>query len=722
MKPFHIATYLLVVVSVLALSAGCTYESSLGDATCSEEGQSEDGRVCRDGYWVAAGDVIEDTEDAEPDVEPDVTDVDIDTDAESCDANEERCNGECVDTSTSPQHCGGCGLTCVAYGSNSVAECGDGSCTRYCEAGFSDVNGDWLIENPTVNSDGCEELCTRTDPPTEVCDGVDNDCDGRVDNAENEWYRDSDGDGYGAEGSVVIQCERPSDAYVEQGGDCNDGNDQINPGIVEECSGEVCTFCNGRDDNCDGIPDDNCPCSGDETQPCFPFSNGSPDEGLCSNGQQQCEDGTWGTCEGATGPEMESCDGMDNDCDGNVDNGFPDKGDSCTVGTGACENSGTLECNSAGDGLTCSASPGSPSNETCDGTDEDCDGTVDNGFPDKGTSCSVGTGACENTGTFECNSAGDGVTCSASPGSPSNETCDGTDEDCDGTIDNGFPDKGTSCTVGTGACQNSGTYECNAGGDATVCSASPGSPSTETCDGTDEDCDGTVDNGFPDKGNSCTVGTGACENTGTYVCNSSGSGTECSASPGTPDPSETCGNGIDDDCNGMVDDGCTPSEICNDGMDNDGDGNADCADDDCNGQSCGPIAGATCTSKECVETVCDGLDNDGDSSTDEGCDDDGDNYCDGDPFFTILPTNGCSNTNANDTSTFDCEDSDATIFPGATEECDGVDSDCDGQDDSADSDATTFCENNNNPSYTCIEDNNNAGDYCCVQGGGTTCP
>jgi hypothetical protein len=606
MKPFHIATYLLVVVSVLALSAGCTYESSLGDATCSEEGQSEDGRVCRDGYWVAAGDVIEDTEDAEPDVEPDVTDVDIDTDAESCDANEERCNGECVDTSTSPQHCGGCGLTCVAYGSNSVAECGDGSCTRYCEAGFSDVNGDWLIENPTVNSDGCEELCTRTDPPTEVCDGVDNDCDGRVDNAENEWYRDSDGDGYGAEGSVVIQCERPSDAYVEQGGDCNDGNDQINPGIVEECSGEVCTFCNGRDDNCDGIPDDNCPCSGDETQPCFPFSNGSPDEGLCSNGQQQCEDGTWGTCEGATGPEMESCDGMDNDCDGNVDNGFPDKGDSCTVGTGACENSGTLECNSAGDGLTCSASPGSPSNETCDGTDEDCDGTVDNGFPDKG--------------------------------------------------------------------------------------------------------------------NSCTVGTGACENTGTYVCNSSGSGTECSASPGTPDPSETCGNGIDDDCNGMVDDGCTPSEICNDGMDNDGDGNADCADDDCNGQSCGPIAGATCTSKECVETVCDGLDNDGDSSTDEGCDDDGDNYCDGDPFFTILPTNGCSNTNANDTSTFDCEDSDATIFPGATEECDGVDSDCDGQDDSADSDATTFCENNNNPSYTCIEDNNNAGDYCCVQGGGTTCP
>lgn len=75
---------------------------------------------------------------------------------------------------------------------------------------------------------------------------------------------------------------------------------------------------------------------------------------------------------------------------------------------------------------------------------------------------------------------------------------------------------------------------------------------TELCNGTDDDCDSTTDEGFA-VGALCTEGTGACEQSGQLVCAADFSGTECDAIPGTPNL-ETC-NGIDDDCNGLADDG-----------------------------------------------------------------------------------------------------------------------------------------------------------------------
>lgn len=75
---------------------------------------------------------------------------------------------------------------------------------------------------------------------------------------------------------------------------------------------------------------------------------------------------------------------------------------------------------------------------------------------------------------------------------------------------------------------------------------------TEFCDKKDNDCDGAIDEGF-DVGASCTVGTGACQRSGTKVCKADGSGTQCSATPGTPGI-EVC-NGIDDDCDGVADEG-----------------------------------------------------------------------------------------------------------------------------------------------------------------------
>ncbi len=80
---------------------------------------------------------------------------------------------------------------------------------------------------------------------------------------------------------------------------------------------------------------------------------------------------------------MEVCDGKDNDCDGTVDDGVPGAGDVCTSGMGVCENPGTTVCTATGQ-IVCDASPGTPSAEVCDGLDNDC-----NGLPDDGITCTA---------------------------------------------------------------------------------------------------------------------------------------------------------------------------------------------------------------------------------------------------------------------------------------------------------------------------------------------
>ena len=152
----------------------------------------------------------------------------------------------------------------------------------------------------------------------------------------------------------------------------------------------------------------------------------------------------------------EICDGKDNDCDGETDEtfAFETNPDHC----GGCDNACTFDnargdCQASqcqlgdcepgfvdlngelADGCECRLSNGGV--ETCDGTDNDCDGKTDEGF-DIGQACSVGVGACAATGQTVCSDDGVDIKCGVEAGMPKDEICNGYDDDCDGRSDETF--------------------------------------------------------------------------------------------------------------------------------------------------------------------------------------------------------------------------------------------------------------------------------------------
>lgn len=99
-----------------------------------------------------------------------------------------------------------------------------------------------------VTSDCDDNDATVHPGATEVCDGIDDDCDGEIDEGVTvTYYIDEDGDGWGSERDVIEACE-PSPGYVSISGDCDDDNPYIFPGAGE--------LCDGIDNDCDGVEDD----------------------------------------------------------------------------------------------------------------------------------------------------------------------------------------------------------------------------------------------------------------------------------------------------------------------------------------------------------------------------------------------------------------------------------------------------------------------------------
>ena len=235
---------------------------------------------------------------------------------------------------------------------------------------------------------------------------------------------DLDGDGFGD--------------GCEAGPDCDDRRASAYPGQLEQCG-------DAFDNDCDGRVDEGCGCTEGESGPCYPADPSTAGVGRCRSGFRICSDGALGPCEESRTPVEELCNGVDDDCDGQTDEGV----------LNACGECGDL------------------ASETCDMQDNDCDGRVDEGV---------------------LNACGE---CGLEP----DEYCDSVDNDCDGEVDEecrcieSVPEScytGPAGTKGVAACR-AGNWVCSSGQRASCIGQIL--PNREVCNSIDDDCDGLVDEG-----------------------------------------------------------------------------------------------------------------------------------------------------------------------------------------------------------------------------------
>jgi hypothetical protein len=382
--------------------------------------------------------------------------------------------------------------------------------------------------------DDCDDGDASVNPDaSEVCDGVDNDCDGEVDEGQLlTFYDDADGDGFGDVDASSVACERPSGA-VDDNTDCDDDNGDIFPLAAE--------VCDGVDNNCDGEVDEGQLLTFYDDADGDGFGDADASSVACErpsgtvDDNTDCDDDNADICPLAA----EVCDGVDNNCDGAIDDddasldtttattwyadadtdGYGDA-DAATV---ACEQpSGTVTDNTDCADTDVDVHPAAT--EVCNGIDDNCDGAIDDAdalldtttattwYADADTDgygdLATPTVACDQpsgtvTDTTDCDDTDIDVHPAAT------EVCNSIDDNCDGAIDDADASLDTTTattwyadadTDGYGdlatptvACdQPSATVADDTDCDDTSADVHPGA--TEVCNGTDDDCDGTTDN------------------------------------------------------------------------------------------------------------------------------------------------------------------------------------------------------------------------------------
>jgi hypothetical protein len=523
-----------------------------------------------------------DCDDEEPSVHPFAE--------ESCNQRDDDC-----DAATDEERATGCTTTYQDGDGDTWGRVGRTRCLCAPEGDFRAVRGGDCADDAISINPGADESCN----------GRDDDCDGTTDGVDSvgceTWLRDSDGDGYGVDSDAVCLCTASSPWTTATGGDCNDADPALNPGKDE--------VCNGRDDDCNGVVDD------PGTDGCITFYRDTDGDtfGVASDAQCLCAPGSgYRATNGldcndgrrdVNPATVESCNGIDDDCDGQTDE---INAAGCTVylrdfdgdlaGVDGdfqclCAPSAIYAATSGGDCDDGQASVFTGATERCDGRDNDCDGFSDerdaagcSAFFRDADNDTYGLSSdeaclCAAEGQYRATRGADCNDGAAAISPAATEFCNRVDDDCDGATDEA---DASGCTrfhidgdndgygVGEGRClcAAGGGFTASRDGDCADDDPGRNPGEAEVCseDPIDDDCDGDIDeanaDGCIDHFQDDDEDGYGVDTTRLCLCGAVGAwqttfGGDCADDDDTRHPgvTETC-NGIDDDCDGLFDEGC----------------------------------------------------------------------------------------------------------------------------------------------------------------------